>query len=253
MVFLLKQKFFLLVILTSLIILLISLPIAKSSDLESKLPPLKAHILPTTLENWQYETKIGDYFPQIDSHLVGYFIYSEFPIKVFVDSPNLPFNPENFSQRRFHKWVESVRLAIAEWNNYLPIEEVKIETEADIIIKRQYPPLKTKINSETGLYESLRAKSAQTRYKFYVKKNSNQSILAHQMTIDINPDQTDSYILAAARHELGHALGIWGHSEEETDIMYFSQVQNSPPISARDINTLKLIYSQPTRLGWELE
>jgi predicted Zn-dependent protease len=32
--------------------------------------------------------------------------------------------------------------------------------------------------------------------------------------------------------------------------MYFSQVREPPPISARDINTLKRIYQQPTRLGW---
>ncbi|MDY6806095.1 MAG: peptidase, partial [Cyanobacteriota bacterium] len=43
----------------------------------------------------------------------------------------------------------------------------------------------------------------------------------------------------------------WGHSEEERDVMYYSQVGSPPPISARDINTLKRIYQQPTRLGWE--
>ena len=37
----------------------------------------------------------------------------------------------------------------------------------------------------------------------------------------------------------------------ETDVLYFSQVRNPPAISARDVNTLKRVYEQPTRLGWE--
>jgi predicted Zn-dependent protease len=33
-------------------------------------------------------------------------------------------------------------------------------------------------------------------------------------------------------------------------VPYFSQVRNPPPISPRDVNTLKRIYQQPTSLGW---
>jgi predicted Zn-dependent protease len=76
------------------------------------------------------------------------------------------------------------------------------------------------------------------------------TLLAQRFTIHLRPDQASSYLQAAARHELGHALGIWGHSLLETDVMYFSQVRNSPPISPRDLNTLKRIYEQPTRVGW---
>jgi predicted Zn-dependent protease len=58
-----------------------------------------------------------------------------------------------------------------------------------------------------------------------------------------------AYIASAARHEFGHALGIWGHSPQPEDVMYYSQVQSPPNISPRDINTLKKIYQQTTRLG----
>jgi hypothetical protein len=34
--------------------------------------------------------------------------------------------------------------------------------------------------------------------------------------------------------------------------MYFAQVRTPPVISARDINTLKRVYQQPTQLGWPI-
>ncbi len=76
--------------------------------------------------------------------------------------------------------------------------------------------------------------------------------MSHYCTIFLNPHQTSKYIQAAARHELGHALGIWGHSPVASDALYFSQVSDLVTISGRDINTLKRVYQQPTRLGWQV-
>ena len=46
-----------------------------------------------------------------------------------------------------------------------------------------------------------------------------------------------------ALHEIGHSLGIIGHSSNSNDIMSLSDVANLKGISTNDINTLKLIYS----------
>ena len=78
------------------------------------------------------------------------------------------------------------------------------------------------------------------------------NFLYHRFAILLSPSQTGNYLLAAARHELGHALGIWGHSKLQSDALYFSQVRNPPLISARDVNTLKRVYEQPTNLGWNI-
>jgi predicted Zn-dependent protease len=144
--------------------------------------------------------------------------------------------------------------AVEEWSVYLPLEVVLEPAGADISILRSRPPLQASFNSETGKFNIPRARSAETRYEFYLRQgiDTAQDILFQRFTIQLSPDQADNYTLATARHELGHALGIWGHSPLETDTMYFSQVSNPPPISTRDINTLKRVYEQPTRLGWSL-
>ncbi|MEA5532768.1 peptidase [Crocosphaera sp. XPORK-15E] len=231
----------------SVLLLTITPVHAVKNDLKKLLPPLQIHPLPITLNQWQNSNNQGDYFEQIKPTLDGYLIWSEFPIKVYFDRPS---NPDDTAAvtRRFNQWVTAVEQAITEWNIYLSMIEVSDPNLADIIIKRNDPPLDKNINPETGQLQIPRARTAQTRYEFYIKNKQ----LFHQMTIQISPRLGELSLLSAARHELGHALGIWGHSLQETDALYFSQVGNPPPISPRDINTLKKIYEQPTRLGWPL-
>lgn len=213
--------------------------------------PLQVHPLPTTLAQWQDINNTGDYFSQIKPTPVGYLVWSQFPIKVYVERPT-ELADSSPSVRRFQDWVNAVLQGVEEWKKYLLLEVVSQPEGADIVILRSRPPLQASINRETGQFNIPRARAAETRYQFDLRQNSSNSVLSQRFTIQLSPDQTIDYTRATARHELGHALGIWGHSLVETDIMYFSQVRNPPSISARDINTLKRIYEQPTRLGWSV-
>ena len=203
---------------------------------------LQTHPLPPSLEQWRASE--ADYFSEIEPTPVGYLVWSEFPIKVYLEQPE--GRDAAASTRRFEQWSNAVREAVQEWQEYLPLVEVEQPEAADIVIRRSHPPQTVKIG-EDGL-EISRVRSAQTSYTFYVKNQ----ILSHRMLVQIRPGLSASATLSAARHELGHALGIWGHSSLETDALYFSQVSNAPPISPRDINTLKKVYQQPTHLGWKL-
>lgn len=197
----------------------------------------KHHSLPPTLVKWHDKTNSGDYFDQIKSTKVGYLIWSSFPVKVNIETP------KDIGEKQSQIWVNNVLKAVEEWSIYLPLQVVEKSDIADIKIIRKVPPLQREPNGKI-----LRARSALTTFDLYTANN----ILFHRFTILLSPSQTGDYVLSAARHELGHALGIWGHSLSPTDTMYFSQVRNPPLISVRDVNTLKRIYEQSTGLGWSV-
>lgn len=242
---------FLMVTLLSFLVVLVSQQVDAQINLADlspySLPTPQIHPLPATLARWN-SVDNSDYFAAIKPTAVGYLVWSQFPVKVYVEQPI----ELSSSVRRFEEWVKAVLEGVEEWKKYLPLEVVSQREGADIVILRSRPPLQTSVNRETGQLNIPRARAAETRYQFYLGQNLSNSVLSQQFTIQLSPDQTVDYTRATARHELGHALGIWGHSPVENDVMYFSQVRNPPSISARDINTLKRIYEQPTRLGWSM-
>lgn len=222
--------------------------VPQPSAVAEDLPTANVHPLPASLAAWQEAGESGDYFSAIQPTPVGYLVWSQFPVRVYVEpvASDATANQGGMGERS-RLWVEAVTAAVQEWNVYLPLELVSAPELADITIWRRVPPLLREANRPP------RARSAETQYEFYIQPiDQNAKRLSHRMTVLLRPDQTAAYTHASARHELGHALGIWGHSSMQTDALYFSQVRISPSISSRDINTLKRIYEQPTRLGWLL-
>jgi predicted Zn-dependent protease len=229
-----------------------------AAPLSKNLPPLQVHPLPSTLANWRDRSNQGDYFDQIQPLPVGALIWSQFPVKVYIESPTVTASTESptvaaakLDDKQAQTWTLAVTAAVTEWQAYLPLQVVAHPEPADITIWRSPPPW-VKGGVKPG-DRNYRVRSAETRYELYIQETDNtRSVLSHRCTVWLRPSQTPQYIQAAARHELGHALGLWGHSPLQTDALYFSQVRNPAAISSRDVNTLRRIYQQPTRLGWVL-
>lgn len=55
---------------------------------------------------------------------------------------------------------------------------------------------------------------------------------------------SDSQIAETTLHEIGHALGLEGHSSNPHDIMYYAAVKGQGGLTARDMNTISRLYSQ---------
>ena len=63
---------------------------------------------------------------------------------------------------------------------------------------------------------------------------------------------SDGAVRQVALHEIGHALGIMGHSPNAGDVMFFSEVSYSlvPALSSRDIRTLQRLYATDLKPEW---
>jgi predicted Zn-dependent protease len=75
-------------------------------------------------------------------------------------------------------------------------------------------------------------------------------VLEPSVEVLLSPGQRPVAIEATALHELGHAFGLWGHSDRAADAM--AAVPGSAPVlelTPRDLATLRWLYRQSSRFG----
>jgi predicted Zn-dependent protease len=209
----------------------------------------QAHPLPPSLAALPANSA-GDYLDQIPPRAeIGQLIWSDFPVQVYVEASD--------GVAASQAWSAAISRAIADWTPYLPLQLTGDRASAGIVILRQRPPLRFERSATPQQPAQLaRVRNADTRYTIVQvplpnsETGSATAMLRPQFTIRLRPDQAPAFMLATARHELGHALGLWGHSPSPQDVMYFAQVAQGPAISPRDLNTLRRLYQTPTALGW---
>lgn len=145
---------------------------------------------------------------------------------------------ENAVEEYYEKEIEN---AFSEWEKALEhiILFEKVDKDSNIVIE-----LKAN-NPANKKYDKF--VSAYTTPNVFNDKLSNMDILFY--TIDpFERKISKIQLYNTALHEIGHALGVMGHSRDTDNVMYMSKEVKSSKIETRDvlqegdINTIKLLY-----------
>ncbi len=132
-------------------------------------------------------------------------------------------------------WLEAVERALASWAELVPISRVVNPEQAQVRILRRRPPLR-----------GGRASHGRAELQLVVVQRQGQRLLEPQVAVQISPGQRPSAMQATALHELGHAFGLWGHSDLAGDAM--AAVPGPTPVlelSPRDRATFLWLQQQP--------
>jgi predicted Zn-dependent protease len=122
-------------------------------------------------------------------------------------------------------------------NGKLRFQEVGIPGPARIILSLRQGPIMDP-NASIG-HASFNSRSLDTE----------DPMRSLKVSITVNTGETDDELSLQNRreqvsklvlHELGHAIGIWGHSKDPNDIMYTHPIVSQ--LSPRDVNTVHKLY-----------
>ena len=133
------------------------------------------------------------------------------------------------------RWHRAVGTALRTWQELLPIERVSDPLRAQVRVERRRPPLRNNRASNGRALLQLQDVRRQQRWQ-----------REPLVTLLISPGQAQTAIQATTLHELGHAFGLWGHSDQAGDAL---AVKAGPipvlELSPRDRATLMWLQEQP--------
>lgn len=139
-------------------------------------------------------------------------------------------------------WLQAVDGALSTWGAVLPITRVSSPDQAQVLVFRRRPPIRNGRASHGRAVLEL----ALVRRATPEDPQGKTEQLEPRVTVLISPGQRPEAIEATALHELGHAFGLWGHSDRASDAM--AAVPGAQPIrrlSPRDRATLLWLQQQP--------
>ncbi len=162
----------------------------------------------------------------------------KFPLKVYIEpDASIPAYYFDAVRQAFLSWTKATK-------NYLLFEFVTEPQNADIDFRF--------IGKNNSQCKGERCK--------YVQAYAEPTISGNKLKkFDIRFSRTDNLskmfrykeVYLASMHEIGHAVGLMGHSFDEESLMYPSNIEENPlhskyrsrGITIQDINTVKLLYA----------
>lgn len=221
---------------------------ANSADFRYQVGQANARIqILTMLPNYpdallpaHYVSSDGDYYQEI-AELSESRKWNTFPIKVCIG--NVPVAD----------WAQGAREAFGIWKSMLPLELVAEPQEADIrFIWEADPDMDPAMAGEELDWVQFRRQGNDLTGR-------KVAVVTPNLTRRWSKDEMRAIVL----HELGHALGIAGHSPSKGDIMYWRVQESNRRVqvpgmiyplsfkslvskpSQRDLNTLIRLYNTP--------
>ncbi|HEV2352215.1 MAG TPA: matrixin family metalloprotease [Terriglobia bacterium] len=208
--------------------------------IQARIQILKAKpTLPEAMQPGHYVPVAGDYYREIGIPSEGE-QWRELPVKVFLGSaPNI-------------KWQQGAREAFDIWSAVFPMQLVVLPKLADI-----------RMGWEASAMQEGRVGEENEWVRFQRVGGEITGRRVATITVDLSRNWSKDEMRAIVLHELGHALGIKGHSDSKKDIMFWQMQDKTRQIRApyfpipifwkslvsqpsqRDINTLIRLYNSP--------
>ena len=151
--------------------------------------------------------------------------FTDLPITVYVEGLEV----------QGKEYADDLRYALKEWEDCsdgrLKFQLVVLPDGADILVSWVRRLEAEEWEHPLGVAELQRT----DRDEFHVEM---RICLRDRKT---NKPLTHKQMKTVLLHEFGHAIGLWGHSKDEADVMYYAADALHP--TPRDANTIKLVYS----------
>ncbi len=183
--------------------------------------------------------------------------WQHLPVKVFQQPPVMP------AQQR------ALATAVTQWQQQVPIQFVSDSALADIVVQWRSAPLPSQSGQQLSVTRPILHLDASHRIRSVVLIDMAAYDGFFKSQPLLNPNH--NHLLHGLSHQLGHALGLWGHSSDATDVMYplfaleatdipkklnskhhLWQQQNRPKVqtlavvtqpTASDLKTLQAVYN----------